>query len=156
METTTLVFSNPSYWLIISLALMLLELIIPGIFLFWLGIGTAVAAAALWIFPTLGATLQLIILAVSIIVSVYIGIQFQKKRKNDPADKLNSGLAEYINRQVTVDKDFINGAGRISVDDTTYNAISSQNPPKGSVVTIVGVQGGRFVVQPVSLIKNEM
>lgn len=151
-----MLFSNPSYWLIASLALMVLELIIPGVFLFWLGIGTAVAAAALWIFPSMDPTIQLITLAVSIIISVYVGVQFQKKRKNDPADKLNSGLAEYINRQVLVDKTFINGSGRISVDDTTYNAISSQNPVQGSMVTIIGVQSGRFVVQPVTQIKNEM
>lgn len=156
MQTTALVFSNPNYWLIISLVLMGLELIIPGVFLFWLGIGTAVAAGTLWVFPSIAPTLQLIVLAISIIVSVYIGVQFQKKQKNDPADKLNSGLEQYINRQVIVDKTFINGNGRISVDDTTYNAVSTQNPQQGSMVVIVAIQGGRFVVQPVSQIKNEM
>lgn len=156
MEAFSMVFDNPSYWLIISLGLMALELIIPGVFLFWLGIGTAVAAGAAWVFPSISPTTQLIVLAVSIIISVYIGVKVQKKRKNDPADSLNSGLEIYINRQVLVDQDFINGNGRISVDDTTYNAISSENLKQGSMTTIVAIQNGRFVVQAVNQIKNEM
>lgn len=156
MVTFSMIFDSPSYWLIISLVLIGLELIIPGAYLFWLGIGTAVAAGAVWVFPSISPAVQLIILAVFIIVSVYVGVKVQRKRKNDPADKLNSGLGVYINRQVVVDQDFVNGVGRISVDDTTYNALGTQNHKQGSMVSIVGIQNGRFVVQAVKQIKNEM
>lgn len=75
----------------IGLTLIVAEVIAPGAFLFWLGLGAVVAGMALAASPGAQLGLQLLVFALSITASALIGINLQTilSRSNKHADDLN-------------------------------------------------------------------
>ena len=60
-------------WLTIAVALMIIELIIPGTYLIWFGFAAMVVGIMTWLIPDLALIWQLIWLA---LLSVFCRIQF--------------------------------------------------------------------------------
>ncbi len=137
-----IVFASPFAWFIASLVLMGLELVLPGVFLIWIGIGAAIVGLCLTVLPELSLALQLVILALAMLASVYLGVIVQRRRTSDPASGLNAGLHYYIGRQAEVDTDFSAGHGRVRIDDTWYTASSKRQLRAGERVTVTDVIDG--------------
>ncbi len=143
-----LIFSSWWHWLIAAALLLILEILVPGIFLLWLGLGAALTSLFLLLFPDAGPAWQLLALATSIGVSVLAGLKWQKKLIRRQPTHLNQGLDGYIGQHALVSQDFAQGLGRIRIEDSSWPALCEQPLTAGQRVTIRAVEEGYFQVVP--------
>lgn len=144
-----LIFASHWYWLIAAALLLILEIIIPGIFLIWLGLGAALVGLFLLLAPGADPAWQLLALAVSICIAVAAGLKWQKKLLHRQPQSLNLGLEGFIGRSARVSQAFVHGQGRVYLEDSTYAAVcNSAALSEGLPVVVTAVDGGLLVVEP--------
>lgn len=137
------------WWLSLAFALAIAEMVIPGVFLIWLGGAALVTGLATMAF-TLGNEAQLAVAAVTAIGSVYLGrrvIHDHPTVSDDPM--LNDRTARLIGHVVTVTQGFENGQGRVKVGDTEWLA-NGPDLPLGAKARVIGSTGGALDVEGVS------
>lgn len=144
--------SGPWGWFIAGLLLLVAELIIPGVFLIWVGIAALILGVlslafqpfVFWVWQ-----LQLILFAVLAVVSILVGRRILKNReKSSDQPLLNQRAASLIGRSAVVSEAIANGRGRVRLDDTTWTA-EGPDVPAGATVRIIGGDGGKLLVEPV-------
>lgn len=145
--TLSAIFDSYWYWLSACLLLLLLEILIPGAFLMWIGFGAAGVGLFLWVFPQADLAWQLLALAVSVVGAVLIGLRWQKGSKKVPANHLNQGLDAYVGRTVVVSNDFSSGVGRVRVDDSFFPAISPDPLVQGQRAVVIAIDEATLVVK---------
>lgn len=132
-------FDSYWYWFSAALLLLVLEILIPGAFLMWIGLGAAGVGGFLLLFPTASFAWQLAALAVSVTAAVLLGMAWQKRTQRTQEHGLNLGLETYIGRTAVVSQDFVQGQGRIRLDDSFFSAYADQSIVAGQSVVVVGV-----------------
>ncbi|XID74621.1 NfeD family protein [Alkanindiges sp. WGS2144] len=78
------------HWVVVGVALMMLELILPSFTALWFGVAAAIIALLLWIFPGLPIELQII---GWILLSIAFTVFWFKYLKPLSYDKTKAGLA---------------------------------------------------------------
>lgn len=128
-------------WLIIGAVLMLLELIIPGVYLFWLG-AAALAVGGLLSFLPLSFIIQILLFAIFSVIALIIGVKVYKDKNQDiKTDRLNQIRgAEYIGQTYTLKADIDNNSGRLAIGDSVWS-IHGENLPAGTKIRITKVVG---------------
>lgn len=135
------------HWLIIAVALIILEILIPGAYFLWMGISAAVVAGAMFVFPQMPILVQILIYAVLSVITVVMYKSYRKKNPlvtDEPA--LNRRGEQYIDRSFTLKEPIVNGEGKITVDDTTWK-ITGRDIDAGETVRVVAVEGSTLVVE---------
>jgi len=146
MET---LFANPWYWIVGGAVLAGLEIVVPGVFLLWIGLGAVVVGLLLTTFPDLPMTWQLLIFAGSMIASIGTGFFIQRHgRSEQTAAPLNREMDGMVGRTLIAVDDFVAGRGRVRVGDTTYPAVSTEPISSGSEVRVLAIDEGRLRVLP--------
>ena len=135
-------------WLIAGVMLAIAELVVPGIFLIWLG-----AAALVTGMVALGASLSLPAefgcFALMAAVSVLTGRTVMARMpilSDDPL--LNERTARLIGRKVVVADAIVGGEGRVRVGDGIWPA-TGPDSPAGATVEVVAADGARLIVEAV-------
>lgn len=128
-------------WLIIGAVLMLLELIVPGVYLFWLG-AAAIAVGGLLSFLPLSFIIQLLLFAIFSVIALIIGVKVYKDKNQDIETRhLNQVRgAEYIGNTYTLTTDIINNNGRLPIGDSVWS-IQGENLLTGTKIKITKVVG---------------
>lgn len=139
---------TPWIWLIGGLVVAALEIVVPGAFMLWIGIGAMVIGVLIAIFPDMPLAWEMVLFAVAMLGSLALGFVVQRRRKPSADPGVNHELADLVGRRCEVATDFTAGAGRIRVGDTTYSALCDAPVAAGSFVTIVAIEGGRLRVEP--------
>ncbi|MBE7248926.1 NfeD family protein [Methylobacterium sp. A49B] len=125
-------------WVIAGLVLAGAEILVPGVFLIWLGLAalaTGLATAALPI-PWQGQTLLFAGLAVAL-----VGLASRLHRRGGPAKPhLNRADRGLIGREGVLEEPIVQGAGRIRFDDTLWR-IAGPDLPAGDRVRVTGISG---------------
>lgn len=144
-----LLLSSPYWWLSLGLALILLELLLPGVYLFWIGLAALLVVVPAGFFDLSAAPLA-VLFVIALIISVWVGMKVQAQKQNK-ADSLNQGLEAYVGTRTTVAEiaTAVPLTVRIHLAGTTYAASSQQPLQVGEAVKIVAVQDGRFFIQKV-------
>jgi membrane protein implicated in regulation of membrane protease activity len=135
-------------WLIGGLALAAAEMLVPGVFLIWLG-AAALITGGLTLGFGLPLAAQLASFAGVAVASVLLGRHVTgavPTISDDPL--LNERTARLIGRTVTVVVPIAHGEGRVRVGDSEWIAVGA-DAVAGEKVTIVGASGGRLRVEPV-------
>ncbi len=144
------IFASHWYWLIAAAILLILEIIIPGIFLIWLGLGATLVGLFLLVVPEAGLAWQLFALALSTCIAVVAGLTWQKRLAQRQTNSLNQGLEGFIGRTARVSQPFHHGQGRIHLEDSTYMASSNSGALQADEpVRIVAVHNNTLLVEPV-------
>lgn len=132
---------GPWHWMLFAVALFIGELLAPGSFLVWMGLGAAVVGALLLILPTLAWQGQWVIFAVVSVASVLAWRRY-RQRHPDRSDHpvLNQRGRAYVGRHFTLEDPIVDGLGKLRVDDTQWK-ISGADLPAGTAVEVVGVDG---------------
>jgi membrane protein implicated in regulation of membrane protease activity len=143
-------FDGAWLWFALSALLLLLETVIPGIYLVWLGVACSAVGIFTVLAPGAGLAIQLAVLAVSIIASVVAGQKLQKRTNKEKPNTLNLGLETYVGLGAQAVKTFQGGCGRVVVGGETYMAESAtdHNISKGHELVVVGVNGMSLLVAP--------
>lgn len=128
-------------WLSFGVALLSVELMFPGIFMLWFGIGALITAFVVFLLNLSGSLPVILFLILGLSTSLF-GYRYQKKRKIQLVNNLQSN---FVGRTLTLKFAIENGIGREKLDNS-YWTLKGPDLPKGEQVTITGVEGNRLIV----------
>lgn len=128
-------------WLIVGMALLLGELLLPGVYLLFPGIGALVIGLnALWL-PAFSWQSQLIGFAFVTMVAALLGHRLYGRRAKPAGDvPLNERTVRLVGRRAVVSEAIANGRGRVAVDDGWWSA-EGPDLPAGAPVVIEAASG---------------
>ena len=133
-------------WLTIAVALMIIELIIPGTYLIWFGFAAMVVGIMTWLIPDLALIWQLIWLALLSVFFAVIGWRIYgklifKQESNSKYKDLNNPIAQMKGKTVeiaSVKGDKI----QVSIGDTVWPELSEDKLKVGDKAVIIGSPNG--------------
>jgi hypothetical protein len=140
------------HWLILAVALIILEILMPGAYFLWMGVSAIFVGALMYVFPEMVFLVQILIFAVLSVISVVMYKSYRKKNPivtDEPA--LNRRGEQYIDQKFTLTEPIINGEGKIKVDDSTWKVVG-MDMPAGMVVRVVAVEGTTLKVEAMTSI----
>jgi membrane protein implicated in regulation of membrane protease activity len=133
-------------WLIFGFILMALELIAPGVFLFWFGLAALLVGLVSFVLHPSWQS-QLLMFAVFAVAAVPLWRRLS--RSNSEASQsnpyLNRRAAALVGRVFTLEKPIIDGSGTVRVDDTIWR-VAGPDAPAGSRVKVVQADGANLTV----------
>jgi len=133
-------------WLIFGIILMALELIAPGVFLFWLGLAALLVGLLSFGFQP---SWQVQILMFAVFATAAVPLWRRLARSNTSADTnspfLNKRADALVGRVFTLEKPIVDGAGTVRIDDTVWR-VAGPDAPAGSRVRIVQADGAKLTV----------
>ena len=133
-------------WLIFGFILMALELLAPGVFMFWLGLA-ALLVGLLSFAIDLSWQAQLLVFAVFAIAAVPLWRRVARGNSGVSASNpfLNKRTDAMVGRVFTLEKPIIDGSGTVKIDDTIWR-VAGPDTPAGSRVRIVQADGASLTV----------
>ena len=134
-------------WLIFGLILMALELLAPGIFLFWLGLA-ALLVGLLSFAISVSWQLQLLLFAVFAAAAVPLWRRLARHDAGASSSNpfLNRRADALVGRVFALEKPIVDGAGTVRIDDTVWR-VAGPDTPAGSRVRIVRADGASLTVE---------
>ena len=133
-------------WLIFGIILMALELLAPGVFLFWLGLAALLVGLVSFAF-TPSWQLQILMFAIFAAAAVPV---WRRLSRNSAAAQANSPFLNkradaLVGRVFTLEKPIVDGTGTVRIDDTIWR-IAGPDAPAGSRVRVVQADGAKLTV----------
>jgi inner membrane protein len=136
-------------WLIFGILLMALELLAPGVFLFWLGLAALLVGLLSFV---LHPAWQIQLLMFAAFAAVAVPIWRRLARNNGSGSHnhpfLNRRADALVGRVFTLEKPIIDGSGTVRIDDTIWR-VAGPDIPAGSRVRIVRADGANLTVAAV-------
>lgn len=132
-------------WAIAGLILAGAEILVPGVFLIWLGlaaVGTGLAAAVFPL-PWQGQTLLFAGLAVVLVTGA---TQLNRRAAGRGEPDLNRPDRGLIGRAGVLDEPIVQGVGHIRFDDTLWR-VEGPDLPAGARVRVTGISGTVLMVE---------
>lgn len=131
-------------WIIAGMVLAGLEILVPGVFLLWIGLGAVLVGLLLSLFPELPVAWQALVFAVAMVASLGLGFAIQR-RGSRAADQgfLNRETEAMVGQRYLAIAPFAAGRGRISVQDSSFAALSDEAIAAGELVEVVAIVDGR-------------
>ncbi len=151
MENISEMFSNPAVvWFIIGLALLLGELVLPGLIVLFFGIGGWIVSLMLLFAPDISLNTQLLIFIISSLLSLALLRRSLKKWIDErQGTKSESVLEEYVGKKCVSEADFKNGTGKVTFKGALWEAKSDEEVKKGDSLIITEVDSIRLIVKPI-------
>lgn len=134
-------------WLTVGVILCIAEMVLPGVFLMFMGIAALITGVITYLFP-ITIELQLLCFAVIAIASAYVGRRWFRPDAivtDDPM--LNDRLARLVGEIVTVTDPIVGGSGRAQVGDSVWS-VRGPEAAAGSRMRVTGAQGNTLIVEP--------
>ena len=133
-------------WLIFGFVLMALELIAPGVFLFWLGLAALlVGLVSFALHPSWQAQLLMFAVFAAAAVPVWRRLARGSSAASVSNPFLNRRTDALVGREFTLEKPIIDGFGTVRIDDTIWR-VAGPDAPAGSRVRIVQADGANLTV----------
>lgn len=134
-------------WAAIALVLMAAETMVPGAFLFWMGIAAALVTLILLVAPGLSLLAQVVLFVVLSIIAVLVYRKWFRQRER-PSDQplLNRRADQLVGQVLELEQAIVDGRGRVKVGDALWS-VSGPDLPQGRRVRVVAVDGMTLKVQ---------
>lgn len=141
---------TPLYWLYLGVALMLLEIMTPGLVSLFFGLSALTLSAVVWLFPSLNQAVQWLIFSVLSILYILLlrkslrtVFKGDREVSDNPSDEFTGKLA------VVTEAVAPNKPGRVEFCGTTWTAEAGQAVPAGASVRIAGKKNLTLKIEPV-------
>ena len=132
-------------WLIFGFILMALEVLAPGIFLFWLGLA-ALLVGLISFTIVITWQIQLVMFAVFAAAAVPVWRRLARPKPDTSASPfLNKRTEALLGREFTLEKPIIDGSGTVRIGDTVWR-VAGPDIPAGTRVKVVQVDGANLTV----------
>ncbi|OAF05253.1 hypothetical protein AYJ54_22700 [Bradyrhizobium centrolobii] len=132
-------------WLIFGFILVALEVVAPGVFLFWLGLAALLVGLVSFVFhPAWQAQLVMFALFAAAAVPVWRRLARQKLDASS-SPFLNKRTEALLGREFTLEKPIIDGSGTVRIGDTVWR-VAGPDTPAGTRVKVVQVDGANLTV----------
>lgn len=141
------------HWLVLGMALMLLELVVPSFTIFWFGLGAMVVAGALWIVPNLPLGRQIFIWAVGSIGFTVLWFKVIRPRMEDrtKAGVALEAIRGQTGRVIVAPREGARGMVRFTVPllgDEEWQFICEDGEVRiGDAVVVQDVSGNTLIVK---------
>jgi hypothetical protein len=133
-------------WLIFGFILMGLELIAPGVFLFWLGLAALLVGLVSFVLhPSWQAQLLMFAVFAAAAVPVWRRLARSDTAVSESNPFLNKRADALVGRVFTLEKPIIDGTGTVRIDDTIWR-VAGPDAPAGSRVKVVQANGANLTV----------
>jgi inner membrane protein len=133
-------------WLIAAAVLGIAELIVPGVYLIWIGLAALITGIAALLLP-LPVVAQFALFAITAFAAVYAGRRYLTKNpiiSDDP--KLNDRGARLVGSIVTAVEPIDNAHGRVKVGDSVWSARGA-DAAIGDRLRVTGSDGSVLFVE---------
>lgn len=142
---------GPWNWMLLGFTLLALELLIPGIFLLWIGIAAILTGALslqLWGLAAWSWQFQVLTFLALSLASAYVGKRLMDARQADETDEplLNRRAEQLVGRTAVLEEPITEGHGRVRLGDTTWR-VAGPDLPAGARVRVVAAKGSVLQVQ---------
>lgn len=135
------------WWMVLALLLGIAEIVVPGVFLIWIG-SAALVTGLLSLLLGLPAPAEFVVFATGSIGSIWIGRRWLREHPITTEDPmLNDRAARLVGRQVIVTQAIAGGEGKVKVGDGEWLA-SGPDMPAGAQARVTGAAGARLTVEP--------
>jgi inner membrane protein len=133
-------------WLIFGFVLMALELIAPGVFLFWLGLAALLVGLVSFVLHPSWQT-QLLMFAAFAAAAVPVWLRLARGSGAASVSNpfLNRRADALVGRVFTLERPIIDGHGTVRIDDTIWR-VAGPDAPAGSRVRVVQADGANLTV----------
>lgn len=142
---------GPWSWWIFGIVLLAAELLVPGVFLIWIGIAAIIVGALsllLWDASFWSWQLQFVLFAALAAVLALVGRRFYSNHRETDQPLLNRRGESLIGRTATLREPIREGRGRVHLDDTWWT-VSGPDLPAGTQVRITSADGRDLRVEAV-------
>ncbi len=135
-------------WLVMAAMLLLLELLLPGVFLIWLAIAAALTGIADYLLD-MPWQAELLLFALLSVIAVFSGRRYYKGPGMEPADNpyLNRRQMGYVGRTFTLREPIVDGRGKLAIEDTVWE-IEGPDLAAGTRIKVTAVHGMSLIVAP--------
>ncbi|MBX9455260.1 MAG: NfeD family protein [Rhizobium sp.] len=141
---------GPWSWWVLGMLLLAAELVMPGVFLVWIGLGallTGVLSLLFWDAGFWSWQVQSLVFAASAVVFTLAGRRlFTRLQTDSDQPLLNQRGASLVGRTAVLGEPIREGRGRIRLDDTFW-LVSGPDLPGGARVKIISSNGRDLVVE---------
>lgn len=138
-------------WFGIGLLFLVLELVISGIFMFWVGLAAVTVALLMAVMPELGWKAQAVLFAGITLMYVlswsYFGRSKFSQPDQDESKNLNSRTLNYMGQKRPLVEAIIGGKGLIVIDDSRW-VVTGPDLPQGTLVKVIEIQDSTLIVEP--------
>lgn len=133
-------------WMIGGVLLLAAEILLPGVFMVWIGIAAIVTGLFALLFG-IGLAGQLGLFALYSVLAVLVGRRFYAVQGTTSSDhQLNEPGARLVGRRVIVVQAVDEDSGRVRVGDSEWSARGGP-AQAGDRVRITGVEGNCLIVE---------
>ena len=129
------------HWFILGCALVVLEILAPGVIFVWLGVAAIITGIIAMAISSLSWEFEFLIFTVLSVVSVFAGRALIRRRPTGTDHPLlNRRGEQYVGRVYTLDEAIVNGSGKLHIDDTIWK-VSGNDLAAGTAVKVTGTHG---------------
>ena len=141
------------HWLALAAAFVALEIVVPGVFLIFLGVAAATVGVVLLAVPSLDWRLQLVLFAALGVALIFIGRRvYGRMSEAEDHTSLNRRGERFIGQAFPLSGAMTGGRGRLRVGDTDWLARSApgatEDIPDGAMMRVTAIDGATLVVEP--------
>lgn len=131
-------------WFIVGALMLIAEVLVPGVFLLWLGLAALVVGAISLVIDW-PWQLQIVVFAALSLASVPL---WRRMSSNAATDQpfLNRRTEALVGRIFTLEKPIVGGIGAVAVDDTVWR-VNGADAPAGSRIKVTRVDGAQIYVE---------
>lgn len=141
---------GPWSWWVLGMLLLAAELLMPGVFLVWIGLaalGTGALSLLLWDFAVWTWQVQALFFAAAAVLFTLMGRRhFGRTDIGSDEPLLNQRGASLVGRTATLAEPIREGRGRIRLDDTIW-IVSGPDLPAGTQVRVIASNGRDLTVE---------
>jgi membrane protein implicated in regulation of membrane protease activity len=138
-------------WTCLALGLICAEVLLPDVFLLWLGVAAGVVLGVVLLFPGLGALWQAVLFVLFSFALIPVYRHFFRKHAATTSDTplLNKRAAQFIGQSVVLEQAIVAGRGKIKFGDALWT-VTGPDLPAGTRVRVVGADNMVLTVAPES------
>ena len=143
---------GPWSWMVLGFILLAMEIVVPGVFLLWIGVAAILTGALslqLWGVEFWSWQVQVLVFLALSLVSAIVGKKITRSTETETDEPmLNRRTEQLVGRTAVLDEPMFEGVGRVRLGDTTWR-VSGPDLPAGTRVRIVAARGGELIVEAV-------
>jgi len=140
---------GPWSWWVLGLVLLGAEILLPGVFLIWIGLAAIIVGALsllFWTDPFWMWQTQILVFAVLSVIAAVLGRRMMARSGKSDEPLLNQRGESLVGRTATLSEPISEGRGRIRIDDTLW-VVSGPDLPVGAQVRVVESTGRELRVE---------
>lgn len=135
---------NFIHWLVLGIALIILELFVWTVFLLWIGSSAITVGIIFFLFPNVSGLLQLLIFIVLAVAATLLSKKYYPVKTVD--EQLHDKAKSHIGKECTIES-VENGVTKVKIGESLWFAKGS-DLSTGQSVKIIDVESSTFIVEP--------